>query len=246
MVCLSLDNLAWNVALDVLEIYGTYTHSLFILDGVLYVKVVDPVKASYGVDNALFAISQLAQVCMPTVWGSTVGLLYVAADLVFVCRCYINMWMLAGGGNLSIELAPGTLNWLRLLFNEKQQQKACPCLPSGLDDDIFELVVQLLISRLKPWICLVAHQQSGRGLVVLTVFATARLCCVYLFVRLCHMYLSYILVFTLMCRPQCAVSWESWRLTQRLRSGRCWMRALCRQSPQLLRHGACRWVQARL
>jgi hypothetical protein len=34
-----------------------------LIDGVLYVKVVDPVKASYGVDNALYAVSQLAQVC---------------------------------------------------------------------------------------------------------------------------------------------------------------------------------------
>ena len=33
-----------------------------LIDGVLYVKVMDPVRASYGVDNALYAVSQLAQV----------------------------------------------------------------------------------------------------------------------------------------------------------------------------------------
>jgi regulator of protease activity HflC (stomatin/prohibitin superfamily) len=32
------------------------------IDGVLYVKVVDPHKASYGVDNVMFAVSQIAQV----------------------------------------------------------------------------------------------------------------------------------------------------------------------------------------
>ncbi|KAF5829212.1 hypothetical protein DUNSADRAFT_16404 [Dunaliella salina] len=39
------------------------------IDGVLYVKVIDPVKASYGVDNALFAISQLAQTTMRSELG---------------------------------------------------------------------------------------------------------------------------------------------------------------------------------
>lgn len=34
------------------------------LDGVLYYKVVDPIKASYGVENCDFAIAQLAQTTM--------------------------------------------------------------------------------------------------------------------------------------------------------------------------------------
>jgi len=34
------------------------------MDGVLYVRIIDPVKASYGVSNCLMAISQLAQTTM--------------------------------------------------------------------------------------------------------------------------------------------------------------------------------------
>ena len=34
------------------------------IDGVLYVKIVDPVAASYGVSNPYYAISQLAQTTM--------------------------------------------------------------------------------------------------------------------------------------------------------------------------------------
>lgn len=39
------------------------------IDGVLYVQVVDPYSASYGVENALFAISQLAQTTMRSELG---------------------------------------------------------------------------------------------------------------------------------------------------------------------------------
>ncbi|MEW5317673.1 MAG: hypothetical protein WDW38_008955 [Sanguina aurantia] len=39
------------------------------IDGVLYVKVIDPVNASYGVDNALFAVGQLAQTMMRSELG---------------------------------------------------------------------------------------------------------------------------------------------------------------------------------
>lgn len=39
------------------------------IDGVLYVRVVDPHKASYGVDNALFAVMQLAQTTMRSELG---------------------------------------------------------------------------------------------------------------------------------------------------------------------------------
>ena len=34
------------------------------IDGVLYLRVVDPVKASYGVENPIYAVSQLAQTTM--------------------------------------------------------------------------------------------------------------------------------------------------------------------------------------
>ena len=39
------------------------------IDGVLYVRVVDPFKASYGVTDALFAIMQLAQTTMRSELG---------------------------------------------------------------------------------------------------------------------------------------------------------------------------------
>lgn len=39
------------------------------IDGVLYVRVVDPVRASYGVDNALYAVGQLAQTTMRSELG---------------------------------------------------------------------------------------------------------------------------------------------------------------------------------
>ena len=53
------------------KVHG-FIHILFIvqdnvtleLDGVLYFKVVNPYKASYGVEDAEFAISQLAQTTM--------------------------------------------------------------------------------------------------------------------------------------------------------------------------------------
>lgn len=39
------------------------------IDGVLYVRVVDPYKASYGVQDALYAVSQLAQTTMRSELG---------------------------------------------------------------------------------------------------------------------------------------------------------------------------------
>eukprot|EP00877_Chromochloris_zofingiensis_P003098 jgi/Chrzof1/1278/Cz10g00090.t1 len=39
------------------------------IDGVLYVRVNDPVRASYGVDNALYAVGQLAQTTMRSELG---------------------------------------------------------------------------------------------------------------------------------------------------------------------------------
>ncbi len=35
-----------------------------VVDGVLYLKVLDPYKASYGVDNYVYAVTQLAQTTM--------------------------------------------------------------------------------------------------------------------------------------------------------------------------------------
>lgn len=43
-----------------------------IIDGIIYVKVVDPVAASYGVENPLYAISQLAQTAMRSEIGKIV------------------------------------------------------------------------------------------------------------------------------------------------------------------------------
>lgn len=40
-----------------------------VIDGVLYVRVVDPYKASYGVEDALYAVSQLAQTTMRSELG---------------------------------------------------------------------------------------------------------------------------------------------------------------------------------
>ena len=34
------------------------------VDGVLYVKVIDPYKASYGVESYVYAVTQLAQTTM--------------------------------------------------------------------------------------------------------------------------------------------------------------------------------------
>ena len=39
------------------------------IDGVLYVRIVDPHSASYGVEDAMFAISQLAQTTMRSELG---------------------------------------------------------------------------------------------------------------------------------------------------------------------------------
>ena len=54
------------------------------IDGILYVMVVDPVKASYGINNYLFATTQLAQTTM----RSEVGKLEL--DRTFEEREYIN------------------------------------------------------------------------------------------------------------------------------------------------------------
>ena len=40
-----------------------------LVDGVLFLRVHDPVRASYGVDNALYAVAQLAQTTMRSELG---------------------------------------------------------------------------------------------------------------------------------------------------------------------------------
>ena len=55
------------------------------MDAVLYLRVVDPYKASYGVECPIYAISQLAQTTM----RSEVGKLNL--DNVFKERMHINL-----------------------------------------------------------------------------------------------------------------------------------------------------------
>jgi regulator of protease activity HflC (stomatin/prohibitin superfamily) len=53
------------VAIDVPEQAGiTRDNVTLVLDGVLYMRVIDPVAASYGVTDPLYAVSQLAQTTM--------------------------------------------------------------------------------------------------------------------------------------------------------------------------------------
>eukprot|EP00740_Mantoniella_antarctica_P003922 CAMPEP_0181357076 /NCGR_PEP_ID=MMETSP1106-20121128/4761_1 /TAXON_ID=81844 /ORGANISM="Mantoniella antarctica, Strain SL-175" /LENGTH=501 /DNA_ID=CAMNT_0023469901 /DNA_START=215 /DNA_END=1720 /DNA_ORIENTATION=+ len=54
------------------------------IDGVLYVKVVDPVKASYGVENPIYALSQLAQTTMRSEIGK------ISLDKTFEERDHLN------------------------------------------------------------------------------------------------------------------------------------------------------------
>ena len=54
------------------------------VDGVLYLRVIDPVKASYGIDNYLFASIQLAQTTMRSVMGK------LTLDKTFEVRDEIN------------------------------------------------------------------------------------------------------------------------------------------------------------
>ena len=54
------------------------------IDGVLYVKVVDPHKASYGVENPIYAVSQLAQTTMRSEIGK------ISLDKTFEERDHLN------------------------------------------------------------------------------------------------------------------------------------------------------------
>jgi regulator of protease activity HflC (stomatin/prohibitin superfamily) len=55
------------------------------LDGVLYLRVVDPYKASYGVDDPEFAVTQLAQTTMRSEVGK------ISLDTVFKEREQLNV-----------------------------------------------------------------------------------------------------------------------------------------------------------
>lgn len=59
------------------------------IDGVLYVKVVDPHKASYGVDNAMYAVGQLAQTTMRSELGK------ITLDKTFEERETLNLAIVA-------------------------------------------------------------------------------------------------------------------------------------------------------
>jgi regulator of protease activity HflC (stomatin/prohibitin superfamily) len=55
------------------------------IDGILYIRIDDPVKASYGVEDAIFAVSQLAQTTMRSELGK------MTMDTVFQDRENLNM-----------------------------------------------------------------------------------------------------------------------------------------------------------
>ncbi len=72
------------------------------LDAVLYLRIVDAYKASYGVECPVYAVSQLAQTTM----RSEVGKLNM--DSVFKERQHLNITIV--GGYLAIACS---LNWFR-------------------------------------------------------------------------------------------------------------------------------------
>ena len=55
------------------------------VDGVLYLKVVDPEKSSYGIDNYVFAVTQLAQTTMRSEIGK------ITLDRTFEERDLLNL-----------------------------------------------------------------------------------------------------------------------------------------------------------
>ncbi|MEW5314853.1 MAG: hypothetical protein WDW38_006318 [Sanguina aurantia] len=68
------------------------------IDGVLYVKVIDPVNASYEVDNALFAVGQLAQTMMRSELGK------LTLDKTFEERGSLN-------ANIMLSIGDATAAW---------------------------------------------------------------------------------------------------------------------------------------
>lgn len=85
------------------------------IDGVLYVRIVDPYKASYGVSDPLFAISQLAQTTMRSELGK------MSLDMTFKDRDSLNLAIVT-----SIQAA--AMNWgveaLRYEIKDIQAPKA--------------------------------------------------------------------------------------------------------------------------
>jgi len=72
-------------AIDVPEQAGiTKDNVTLVLDGVLYVRVIDPVAASYGVSNPLYAVVQLAQTTMRSEIGK------LTMDQTFEERAILN------------------------------------------------------------------------------------------------------------------------------------------------------------
>lgn len=56
-----------------------------VIDGIIYVKVVDPVSATYGVDDPIYAVSQLAQTAMRSEIGK------IVLDRTFEEREHLNV-----------------------------------------------------------------------------------------------------------------------------------------------------------
>lgn len=72
-------------AIDVMEQAAiTKDNVTLLLDGILYVRVVNPVDASYGVENPYYAVTQLAQTSMRSAIGK------IALDSTFEEREYLN------------------------------------------------------------------------------------------------------------------------------------------------------------
>lgn len=68
------------------------------IDGVLFVRIVDPVKASYGVENPMFAVTMLAQTSMRSELGR------IELDTAFSQRDELNQRVVA-------SLAPAAREW---------------------------------------------------------------------------------------------------------------------------------------
>ena len=72
------------------------------IDGVLYLRVMDPYKASYGVEDPEFAITQLAQTTMRSEIGK------ITLDTLFRERENLNMAIVAAINQVSrFPLLPG-------------------------------------------------------------------------------------------------------------------------------------------
>ena len=72
-------------AMDILaQAAITKDNVTLIMDGILYVKVVNPVDASYGVENPYYAVSQLAQTSMRSAIGK------ITMDTTFEERVVLN------------------------------------------------------------------------------------------------------------------------------------------------------------